>query len=104
MWDKMIGVASTPLCGVPYANEASDGFWLRLFTENALNSQSSHNFVTATNHELLIDLRFETGADLTLEEVLQMQDQFDSVWRFDGLDHVQLIEDDNLRNQFSQFL
>lgn len=92
----MLGVAWLPFCDVPYSNEETGGVWCHLFTEvNRNRPQGGASNSKLTNQELLIDARFETGAELTLEEVLLMQNGFESPqWRFDGLDNVQLIEDE----------
>ena len=95
----MLGVAWIPFCNVPYSNEETSGIWTRLFTELDREMGAVKGGTKPTSHELLIDVRFETGADLTLEEVLGMQNTFDSVWRFDGLDNVEMI-DDHSRSSF----
>ena len=40
-----------------------------------------------------MDIRFETGNDLTLEEVLFVQNSFHSNWRVKALDQLQFDED-----------
>ena len=42
-----------------------------------------------------MDIRFETGNDLTLEEVLFVQNSFHSNWRVKALDQLQFDEDDH---------
>ena len=47
-----------------------------------------------TSNRILMDIRFETGNDLTLEEVLFVQNSFHSNWRVKALDQLQFDEDD----------
>ena len=48
-----------------------------------------------TSNRILMDIRFETGNDLTLEEVLFVQNSFHSNWRVKALDQLQFDEDDH---------
>ena len=48
-----------------------------------------------TANRILMDIRFETGNDLTLEEVLFVQNSFHSNWRVKALDQLQFDEDDH---------
>lgn len=40
-------------------------------------------------------LRFESGSDLTLEEILLLQTSFESDWRFDGFDGIEFDDTDH---------
>ena len=66
----MLGVAWIPFCDVPYSNEETGGVWCRLYAELDRDMGNVTGGTKPTNQQLLIDARFETGADLTLEEVL----------------------------------
>lgn len=48
-----------------------------------------------TSNRILMDIRFETGNDLTLEEVLFVQNSFHSNWRVKALDQLQFDEDNH---------
>ena len=69
-----------PYTSIRFSNEDGPGSWITL--EQEVTQE-------LTNHRALVDIRFDTGPDLTLEEVLFVQNSFHSNWRVKALDQLQ---------------
>lgn len=89
LWDKILGSMMIPYSNIRFSNIEGDGQWKMLGMEKQ------------TNHKILLEIRFETGPDLTLEEVLFVQNSFQTNWRVNALENIQFeYESPNIRNSF----
>lgn len=93
LWDRTLGMIMMPYASIRFANDEGPGSWLNL--EQQVTRE-------LTNHRIQMDIRFETGNDLTLEEVLFVQNSFHSNWRVKALDQLQF--DDGANSDDSQLL
>lgn len=90
LWDKMLGTTCILFKEIPPSIDEMEPKWVTVYQE--LRRAAGTGSLTGhgpTCHELLVDVRFETGADLTLEEILLIQSNFESDWRFDGFDGIE---------------
>ena len=92
LWDKILGAVVVPYSNIRWSNTENGGSWITLTDKEPTGSER-------TNHKILLELRFETGNDLTLEEVLFVQNSFHSNWRVNALENIQFeYESPNHRN------
>ena len=75
-----------PYSNIRWSNTENGGSWLNLTEKEPAGTGPERS---KSNHKILLELRFETGNDLTLEEVLFVQNSFHSNWRVNALENIQ---------------
>ena len=80
LFDSIIGMMYVPLKNVRHSSHDNQpGRWHRLYNELDMDSTANRviGVLNPTNHELLLDTRFELPSELSESEALMLQDKLD---------------------------
>ncbi|XP_019626784.1 PREDICTED: protein unc-13 homolog B-like isoform X3 [Branchiostoma belcheri] len=78
LWDSLLGTVVTPLQTIPQSSEEGPGDWYSLDADVLMKNDVISGTKTPTNHQIMLDMRFEVPYNIPDEEAFLLQQKLEA--------------------------